>query len=82
MRVADAARRIGAATSIHHLDAPLDVLESRLEDRNAHLPQFNFLIEPQTLGAFVEMYERPSADEGAEVVVIRDTADAIARLGR
>lgn len=82
MRVAAEARRLGAAVKIHHLDAPLDVLQARLEDRNAHLPQFNFLIEPQTLGAFVDMYERPAADEGAEVIVIRDTADAIARFVR
>lgn len=82
MRVGEQARRIGAVVKVHHLDAPLDVLQSRLEDRNAHLPQFNFLIEPQTLGAFVEMYERPSVDEGAEVIVIRDTADAIARFAR
>ena len=72
MRVAEEARRLGAAVKIHHLDAPLDVLQSRLEDRNAHLPQFNFLIEPTTLTSFVEMYERPTADEGAEVVVIRN----------
>jgi predicted kinase len=75
MRVAEQARRLGAAVRIHHLDAPLDVLESRLADRNAHLPRFNFLIEPETLGSFIEMYERPSADEGAEVVVVRDAAE-------
>ena len=72
MRVGDQARAIGAKVKVHHLDAPLDVLQSRLENRNAHLPRFNFLIEPETLSSFIDMYERPSPDEGAEVLVIRN----------
>ena len=80
MRVGDQARAIGAAVTVHHLDAPLDVLQSRLEDRNAHLPRFNFLIEPETLSSFIDMYERPSPDEGAEVLVIREVPAPIGEV--
>jgi hypothetical protein len=53
---------------------PLWVLRTRLEARNARLPRFNFWIGPDTLEAFTALFEAPTEDEGAEVVVIRDSA--------
>jgi predicted kinase len=61
------ASELGASTRIHHVDAPLDVVRSRLERRNADLPRFNFHVDPATLEVFLEMFQRPSDDEGAEV---------------
>jgi hypothetical protein len=61
---------------------PLPELQARLASRNARLPQFNFLIDPQTLDAFIDMFEVPSADEGGEVVVIQgDAIDSGASSG-
>jgi hypothetical protein len=75
MKVAAAAAELGARATIHHLDVPLDDLRARLVHRNAHLPQFNFVIDPALLESFLAMYERPSDDEGATVIRFRD-ADA------
>ena len=62
----------GAATKIHFVDTPLDLVRGRLERRNADLPRYNFHIDPGTLDTFLAMFQRPTADEGAQVVVIRD----------
>ena len=62
----------GAATKIHFVDTPLDLVRGRLERRNADLPRYNFYIDPGTLDTFLAMFQRPSPDEGAVVVVIRD----------
>lgn len=62
----------GAITKIHFVDTPLDQVRGRLERRNADLPRYNFHIDPATLEGFLAMFQRPSADEGAEVVVVRD----------
>ena len=72
MRVVDAARQLGAAAKIYFIDTPLAVIQSRLEMRNARLPRYNFWIGPDTLEAFAKLYEVPTDDEGAEVVVVRD----------
>jgi len=61
------ATEIGASTRTHHVDAPLAVVRSRLERRNAALPRFNFFVDPATLEVFLEMFQRPSDDEGADV---------------
>jgi hypothetical protein len=70
MRVADLSKQIGATAKIHFVDAPVNVLRARLTVRNAHLPPHNFRIEPDLLHAFVELFEVPDADEGAELVVV------------
>jgi predicted kinase len=62
----------GAITKIHFVDTPIDLVRSRLERRNADLPRYNFRIDPATLEGFVGMFQRPSADEGAEVVIVDD----------
>jgi predicted kinase len=61
----------GANATTHFIDTPIDVVRARLEERNAKLPQFNFAINPETLQGFLAMFEAPSRDEGAEIVVIR-----------
>ena len=63
-------RTAGASTKIHFIDTPVDVLRARLEERNAQLPRYNFRIEPETLQGFLELFEVPSAHEGAELVVV------------
>ena len=82
MQVVAEARALGAGAKIHYLKVPLPELQVRLASRNASLPQFNFLIDPQTLDAFIDMFEVPSADEGGEVVVIQgDPIDSGASSG-
>ena len=73
MRVIDQSRRLGADAKIHFIDTPLIVIRARLDVRNAKLPRFNFWIGPDTLQAFAELFELPTNDEGAEVVVVRDS---------
>lgn len=66
-------RAAGAAAKIHFIDTPLSVIRSRLRDRNARLPPYNFAIAPETLEAFAALFEVPSLDEGAELVVVRES---------
>jgi predicted kinase len=68
------AAALGAATTIHHVHAPLDVVLRRLERRNLHLPPHNFYIDPDVLTGFLGLYEVPSADEGTAIVPA-DTSD-------
>lgn len=64
------AREAGAEAKIHYLNTPVEVLRVRLQERNANLPKYNFPISPDRFDYFVDMYEVPSADEGAELVVV------------
>lgn len=61
---------IGATAKIHHIDTSSEVIRARLEARNAHLPSFNFRIDPESLVGFTALFERPSNAEGAELIVI------------
>lgn len=72
MRQAALAAEAGAETIIHFVDIPLALVRQRLKRRNANLPQFNFYIDPETLDGFLHMIQRPSADEGAQVVFVGD----------
>jgi predicted kinase len=76
MRVAEQSKSAGASAKIHYIDTPLTVIRARLEKRNAHLPPFNFRIPPDMLHAFAALFEAPRADEGAELVIVRDVAGA------
>lgn len=69
----DRARSLGAHVIIHHLDTPIEVMRSRLAARNASLPKYNFPISPERFEAFVELFEPPTEEEGAELVVVRGT---------
>lgn len=70
MQLIASAQRLGASATTHFLDTPTDVLRPRLEARNAKLPQYNFRIDPRLLDTFVDLFEVPTRDEGAEVVVV------------
>ena len=72
MRCIELSRRAGAGATIHFIDTPLPVIRARLEQRNARLPQYNFWIGPDSLEAFVSLFEIPSNDEGADLIVVRD----------
>jgi predicted kinase len=74
MMVTALAKGIGAKATIHFVDTPVSVVRARLEKRNANLPRYNFWIGPETLQAFVGLYERPGEDEGAALVVVRGFA--------
>jgi hypothetical protein len=56
---------------IHFIDTPISVVRARLGHRNAHLPPFNFYIDPGTLQAFIGLFEVPSPNEGGEIVAVR-----------
>jgi predicted kinase len=63
-------RALGADVTTHLLEVPPETLRARLKRRNAALPPHNFTIDPSMLDKFVELFERPTADEGAELVVV------------
>lgn len=64
-------KEVGAAAVIHYLDIVEAVLRSRLTARNAALPEFNFVIDPNLLESFGRMYEPPGEHEGAALVIHR-----------
>jgi hypothetical protein len=66
------AKRQGGDAKVHFIDTPRDVLRARIEQRNASLPRFNFTIDPAMLDVFFDLFEVPSEDEGAPVIVVRD----------
>ncbi len=72
--VAARATAAGARARIHFLDLPLSELAARLEARNRSLPTFNFFIREDTLEQFLELYETPTDQEGAELLRVRDQA--------
>ena len=64
----DAANGVRVLTQVVHV-AP-DVLRARLERRNHDLPKHNFAVPLEALQRFIELYEEPSNDEGAELVYV------------
>ena len=70
MRFVARAAAIGAEAAIHAVEAPLDLVRSRLVARNRALPPYNFFIDPETLRGFEQMYERPRPDEGARLIAV------------
>ncbi len=64
------AAALDADATIHFINTPMAVVRERLERRNADLPRYNFYIDPSTLDTFLSMFERPSRDEGARLVVV------------
>ena len=65
---------LGAKARIHYIDTPVDLIRRRLEARNALLPPFNFFIDPASFLGFSALFEPPSPEEGANVVVVADPA--------
>lgn len=70
VRYVHLARAVNATARIHFLNTPENLIRARLARRNAHLPAFNFYIDRESLEAFISLFETPSADEGADVVVV------------
>jgi len=64
---------VGAGARIHFIDTPAGIVRARLEQRNAALPPFNFRIDPDTLVGFSGLFEVPSAEESADVVIVRES---------
>lgn len=77
VRLVDLSRQVGATARIHYLSTPLRVVQARLNARNDNLPPFNFWIGPETLSAFLALFEVPSEDEGAELVRVTSIPDAL-----
>ena len=63
------ANRCGAAARIHLTDVPVALVRERLAKRNACLPVHNFFITTEVFDAFVNLFEVPSANEGAELLL-------------
>ena len=80
MQFIERARASGAAAITHVVSAPMDVVRSRLQARNAHLPEFNFWIDERMLHQFIDLYQVPSDDEGAEIVTVSDARTAPGRV--
>jgi predicted kinase len=74
------AAALGAQVRIHYLSTPVDILRSRIERRNAHLPKYNFHIDVDMLNIFIGLFETPSADEGAPVQVIDGGDDSLPQI--
>jgi predicted kinase len=55
------ARALGAAAELHFLDAPVDVLFERIQQRNQEFPP----IERADLMKWAEIFERPTPEEMA-----------------
>lgn len=71
MQYVKMAGAVGAGVKIHFIDTPIGTIRPRLDDRNAHLPRFNFHIDPETLIGFAGLFEVPTEHEGAELVVVQ-----------
>ena len=65
------ARELGAGTTLHFVDAPLDTLRARLVARNRSPDAYHFDIAPETIASFAAFFEPPSENEGADLIVIR-----------
>jgi len=68
IRYVQMSNALGASATIHYMDTPASAIRERLADRNAHLPPFNFHIDPATLEGFFRLYEIPTQSEGATVI--------------
>jgi len=64
--------KLGARAELHFIDTPLDVLRARLAARNRSPGAFHFDITPDAIATFTAIFQPPSADEGAELIVVRD----------
>jgi predicted kinase len=70
LRFVALAKEVEAEAAIHAVEAPADLVRTRLIARNRELPVFNFFIDPEMLRSFQTMYERPTAAEGARVTAV------------
>jgi predicted kinase len=70
VRYVELSQAIGASAKVHFIDTPVSVIRTRLEQRNASLPRYNFRIDPETLYGFLGLFETPTDDEGGDLVVV------------
>ncbi len=70
------AKQAGANTTTHFIDTPPEVARDRVTARNQQLGKYSFEIAPDALEGYIAFFEPPSADENAELVVIRKSAAA------
>lgn len=57
------AAQLGAESIVHFLNVPEQVLLSRLEERNAKLPEGTFQIPASKLLEWMQVFQVPTADE-------------------
>ncbi len=67
------AHQLGAAATLHFIDTPLDTLIARLAARNRAPGAFHFDIAPEEIATFKAFFQPPSPDEGADLIVVRDS---------
>jgi hypothetical protein len=65
------AHDLGARGAIHFVDTPVDVVRRRLAARNRDPGDHHFEITPEALDVSIAIFEPPSPDEGAELIVVR-----------
>jgi predicted kinase len=65
------ARQLGAGATIHFVDTPVATLHARLSARNRSPGAFHFDIAAEAIDTFAAFFQPPSADEGADLVVVR-----------
>ncbi len=68
----EAATALGATATTHWIDTAAAEIRHRIAERNQRLGPYNFEIATDALEAYIALFEHPTADEGAEVVVVRD----------
>ena len=61
-------RDLGLRTSLFYLKVPGDERWRRLEQRNRHLPEFDYEISREMFDEFARCFEPPLPEEGATVV--------------
>jgi predicted kinase len=69
------AHQLGAGAAVHFIDTPRNTLSARLVARNRSPGAFHFDIAPEAIDTFAAFFEPPCADEGADLIVIRDKAN-------
>lgn len=65
------AASLSATTAIHFVDTPVETLRERILVRNDNLGEYNFKIGQDAMEGYVALFEPPSNDEGADLIVVR-----------
>lgn len=63
--IRDWCRGHGVEVELRFLDAPLEVLEQRVRDRNAALPPGGYVVHPEDLAGWYARIQRPDDSERA-----------------
>ena len=71
IQYAEMAKEFRAKTKVHYIETPIEIIRSRLEQRNRTLPEYNFRIDPDRIEDFSRTFEIPTPDEGMEIVVVK-----------